>query len=362
MKKMNIQFEKASARHIDTIFGWLSEVYVQAFWDNTQAHKDDILNFIGGRTQPSSYADGKYVYWIASDNGYPFAMFMTIQATLEDHVNDIKLMYLSKTGHSYGIEYMIGDQGYFDKGYGAKTLSEFLVFFRREFDPKADTFLIDPASDNPRAKHVYMKAGFEHVADFIMSGEVSGAGKPHHLLIKKFALDVQLLPATKIIADQNIVIRLATSVDIEHMVAMSYQKRRDYEKAQPQFWKWAGVDAEVLQAKWFSELIARDEHVILVATDSNEKIMGFIIGRLMPAPAVYNPGGLTLMIDDYCIENEHLWGSVGIKLINEIKVIAKAKQAVQILVVCGAHDKVKSQFLKNRGLAVASEWHVGSIV
>jgi hypothetical protein len=31
-----------------------------------------------------------------------------------------------------------------------------------------------------------MKAGFEHVADFVMSGNVSGAGKPHHLLIRRF--------------------------------------------------------------------------------------------------------------------------------------------------------------------------------
>ena len=51
-------------------------------------------------------------------------MFMTIQETPESHINDVKLMHLSKTGHSYGIEYMIGDQAYFGKGYGAKTLIE----------------------------------------------------------------------------------------------------------------------------------------------------------------------------------------------------------------------------------------------
>lgn len=76
-------------------------------------------------------------------------MFMTIQETPESHINDVKLTHLSKTGHSYGIEYMIGDQAYFGKGYGAKTLSEFFVFFRREFDPKADTFLINPAIQEP---------------------------------------------------------------------------------------------------------------------------------------------------------------------------------------------------------------------
>lgn len=195
---------------------------------------------------------------------------------------------------------------------------------------------------------------------FKTADELKSVENPDPYAMNIFRFDTK--KSEKIIEDRNILVRLATSVDIEQMVAMSYQKRRDYEKAQPQFWKWAGVDAEALQAKWFAELITRDDHVILVATESHEKIMGFIIGRLMPAPAVYNPGGLTLMIDDYCIENERLWGSVGIKLINEIKIVAKAKKVVQILVVCGAHDKAKSQFLKNRGLVVASEWYVGSIV
>ena len=182
----NIHFEKASISHIDIIFAWLAEPFVQEFWDNTQGHKDDILNFVNGRKEPSNYCNGKYVYWIASCDGHPFAMLMTIQETAEDHIDDIKLNHLSKTGHTYGIDYMIGDENYFGKGYGAKTLSEFIDFFRRDFDPKADIFIIDPASDNPRAKHVYMKAGFEHISDFIMSGDCSGAGKPHHLLIRHF--------------------------------------------------------------------------------------------------------------------------------------------------------------------------------
>ena len=182
---MNIRFEKANLSHVDIIFAWLAEPFVQEFWDNTQGHKDDILKFINGRNEPSDYCDGKYVYWIASCDGHPFAMLMTIQETIEEDIEEIKLINLSKTGHSYGIDYMIGDKAYFGKGFGAKTLAEFVDFFIKEFDPKADTFLIDPASDNPRAKHVYIKAGFEHIADFVMLGDASGAGKPHHLLIKR---------------------------------------------------------------------------------------------------------------------------------------------------------------------------------
>lgn len=181
---VDIQFEKVKKEDIKVIFEWLKEPFVQEYWDNTQGHKNDILNFVNGRIEPSSYADGKYVYWIARCNGHPYAMLMTILETPEDHLEDIKLNYLSKTGHTYGIDYMIGDRNYFGKGYGSKTLIDFIDFFTKTFDPKTDTFLIDPASDNPRAKHVYMKAGFNHVCDFVMSGDVSGAGKLHHLLIK----------------------------------------------------------------------------------------------------------------------------------------------------------------------------------
>lgn len=181
-----ITFKKISSSDKEIIFSWLAEPHVQEFWDNTQGHRDDILNFISGRETPSSYCDGKYVYWIAFADGEPYAMLMTIQETEEDDIGELKLSHLSKTGYTYGLDYMIGNTRYLGQGYGARTLIEFLNFFRQNFDAKADTFLIDPAVDNPRAKHVYEKAGFKHVDDFIMGGEVSGSGKLHHLLIKIF--------------------------------------------------------------------------------------------------------------------------------------------------------------------------------
>jgi hypothetical protein len=82
----------------------------------------------------------------------------------------------------------------------------------------------------------------------------------------------------------------------------------------------------------------------------------------MPAPEVYNPGGLTLMIGDFCVADETEWHSIGSKLVQEIKTIAKFRGAAQVLVVCGAHDGPKCHFLKNIGLTVASEWYVGSII
>lgn len=521
---MKLLFEKISLRHIDIIFSWLAEPFVREFWDNTQAHKDDIMNFVEGRKTPSNYGSGKYVYWLTSFDNIPFAMFMTFQESYRDSIEQEKIACLSRTGNTYSLDYMIGNSNFLGKGYGAKTLIKFIDYFRKNIDPKADTFLIDPASDNPRAKHVYMKAGFEHIADFIRGGDDCSTGKPHHLLIKQFIPNIRLSPATiadyptvqnmarfyiydrtaymgwecpenglfecidfkhyfensdnkaflikildeiagfvlldkmhvfepvewnmgeffvlakfqgrgvastvarkifqeypgkwevavmpenlkavkfwrKIISEvsrgdyreafktgeelttpanpdpyamnvftfnthhkttkpkSDISIRFSQASDIPRLVEMSYQKRRSYEKAQPRFWKYAGAQAEISQAKWFEGLLTHDDHIMLTAV-RHEKIAGFIIGRLMPAPEVYNPGGLTLMIDDFCLESEELWSSVGRKLIEQLKEKAKDKGAAQILIVCGAHDKPKRQFLIDNNLSIASEWYVGKI-
>jgi hypothetical protein len=151
----------------------------------------------------------------------------------------------------------------------------------------------------------------------------------------------------------------ASESDIPAMVAMSYEKRRDYERAQPQFWKYA-EKAEEIQTNWFIELMGKDDYILLIAHMNNE-MYGFIIGRIMQAPEVYNPGGLTLMIDDFCVKAPALWYDVGTILIDEMKALAKPKGAAQILVVCGAHDKPKAEFLNELGLNVASEWYVSSI-
>ncbi len=149
---------------------------------------------------------------------------------------------------------------------------------------------------------------------------------------------------------------LATKNDIVSMVGLSYQKRKDYEQAQPQFWKYA-EGAEESQAEWFNELLEHKDYILLVAKE-NSKVIGFIIGRLVKAPEVYNPGGLTLMIDDFCCDD---WINVGKQLMSKIAEIAKEKNAVQFCVVAGNHDLEKCDFLEEFGLSPASRWYVGSI-
>jgi len=184
------------------------------------------------------------------------------------------------------------------------------------------------------------------------------------------------------------------------MVALSYIKRKNAEKAQGQFWRYAS-GAEEIQTKWFEELLGRDDHILLTSeeggkiysknfqnpdkitsgendepselgdrvqdpqlseagTEKAKSIKGFVIGRLIKAPEVYDPGGLTLMIDDFCV-TDNKWDEIASGLIAEIKILAKEKGASQILVVSGAWDITKKDFLTKIGLSVASEWFVGGI-
>jgi hypothetical protein len=151
-------------------------------------------------------------------------------------------------------------------------------------------------------------------------------------------------------------VRLAQSEDITSMVNLSYGKRRAYEKVQPQFWRYK-KGAESSQATWFHQLLNRKDHILLVA-ESEGKIAGFVIGQLITAPEVYDPG-LTLMIDDFCVATPGDWSSVGVALVSQLKSLGKGKGVVQFVMVSGAHDEPKRQFLKQAGLSVASEWYVG---
>jgi predicted acetyltransferase len=225
---------------------------------------------------------------------------------------------------------------------------------------------------------------------FKASDELTNPKNPNPYAMNEFTFDINNRINN---AKNDISIRLSQASDIQSMVEMSYQKRRLYEKAQPQFWKYTGEEGDNSQRIWFKELLEDKNYLMFTATSrckpksgkaaqenndsltaldlsdnekvkssGDEKVLGFIIGKLITAPEVYNPSGLTLMVDDFCVNCESLWRSVGAELIKSVRTSAKAKGASQILVVCGAHDYPKRNFLKEQNLSIASEWFVGGIL
>lgn len=94
--------------------------------------------------------------------------------------------YLSKNGKTIALDFMIGNESYLGKGFGAQTLENFTKFFKEKVDYAFDTFLIDPGEHNPRAKHVYEKAGFNPVGEYVTK-EGYFIGNKSYIMIKKLS-------------------------------------------------------------------------------------------------------------------------------------------------------------------------------
>lgn len=153
--------------------------------------------------------------------------------------------------------------------------------------------------------------------------------------------------------------RPATHEDIDEVAALAADRRRDYEAHQPRFWRQAD-DALVRHRTYLHGLVEASDQVFLVAGDARH-VSGFVIGRLTPAPSVYEPGGLTCLVDDFAVERPEAWASLGLLLLGDLLQAARVRGAVQVVVVAGRHDEPKRLALKAVGLVVASEWWTGPI-
>lgn len=154
-------------------------------------------------------------------------------------------------------------------------------------------------------------------------------------------------------------IQPAQESHIPAMVALSEQKRAEYAAYQPVFWRKA-ADSAAVQTPYFRRLLTQENVLALVALQ-DAAVVGFVIASLVPAPPVYDPGGLTCLIDDFCVAHPDLWQTVGRDLILAVTQQAATRGAVQAVVVCGHLDEPKRTLLRGMGMSIASEWYVTPI-
>jgi hypothetical protein len=157
----------------------------------------------------------------------------------------------------------------------------------------------------------------------------------------------------------NAVIRCARPDDIPAMVALSEQKRIQYQEYQPLFWRKA-ADSKEKQLPFFERLVASEQTIVLVHEQVG-LVDGFVIAALVDAPPVYDPGGKTCLIDDFAVADAAIWETAGAALLAEACREGKARGAVQSVVVCGHRDEPKRAMLAAAGLSIASEWYVGAL-
>ena len=147
--------------------------------------------------------------------------------------------------------------------------------------------------------------------------------------------------------------------DVSRMVELAEQKRMQYQSYQPTFWRKA-ADSRDVQLPFFEGLIAQGDVIALVHEKAGG-IDGFLIATLVTAPPVYDPGGLTCAIDDFCVAKGTDWQTVGAALLAEAAHRAKDRGAVQAVVVCGHLDQSKRAMLNSGSFTIASEWYVRDV-
>ncbi len=93
----------------------------------------------------------------------------------------------------------------------------------------------------------------------------------------------------------------------------------------------------------------------------NSPNLQIIVASIIDAPPVYDPGGKTFMVDDFCVSLPELWCNVGRDLLMNLQDKAVERGSVQTLVVCGDHDGPKKAFLEESGLGTTSRWYVNQM-
>ena len=149
-------------------------------------------------------------------------------------------------------------------------------------------------------------------------------------------------------------IRAAEAQDLDALLELSDVRRREYATYQPVFWRPA-PDAMARQRPYLEGLLG-DQDVVATVAVLDSVVVGFAIGRLLPAPPVYDPGGPTCLIDDFAIADPGSWSTVGLDLLRAVSDAARERGAVQMVVVTPTRDTAKRAALEAGGLGIASEW------
>jgi len=152
------------------------------------------------------------------------------------------------------------------------------------------------------------------------------------------------------------IIREATRADVPRMVELSAAKRSQYEGFEPVFWRKA-EKADEKQAAFFEAQLDK-KNITTFVFDRDGILDGFLVAAVIPAPPVYDPGGPTCVIDDFCVADPGLWPTTGGALLAETRGKVRPLGAVQVVVMCGEKDWAKRSFLDAEGYGTATQIRV----
>lgn len=148
-------FGRVQDNQRDLIHRWLQQEHISEW-----LHGEGLQNTLNSLDE-SFKGDSFFQHWIAYEKGEPFAYLLT--SYVEKDTDDPYTVYCEEEGKAITLDLFICDVDYMGKGLAVPMIQEFL---KSQFGDVSEVF-IDPEVSNTRATHVYQKAGFKILKEFI---------------------------------------------------------------------------------------------------------------------------------------------------------------------------------------------------
>lgn len=152
-------------------------------------------------------------------------------------------------------------------------------------------------------------------------------------------------------------IRRATDNDVDSLVRLVAEKRRQLEAFEPVTWR-VGKGANDMTAVFFRHQVGEQNAILLVA-EENRHILAFINAVFQDPPPIYDPGGKTVMIDDFVAVAGDQGDRAALALLDAAASEGRSRGAVQVIVVSAAMDERAAGWFRSKKMHVFSSWWTG---
>lgn len=181
MKKTRAQFSFRQVKQTDhqRIIDWLHLPHVNAFYygEGLQNSLNNLALSVKGQHHNGRYA---FYHWLALYDDMPIGFLMTSPVEGPHDPNDNYNKWYKPGDKMITLDVLIGEIDFVGKGLAAPMITSFITTHYSDMTK----ILIDPAQNNPKAVHVYEKAGFQKVDSFLPDFDPN---TPHWMMLKEQA-------------------------------------------------------------------------------------------------------------------------------------------------------------------------------
>lgn len=154
---LSLSFKPLAPSQKELIHQWLAQEHIKKW-----IHGKGLQNTLNGIEKFfKGQSDGQY--WIAYKQDIPFGFLITSEISKDPADKDELAKWCQENGKAITLDLFICDPQHLGKGLSVPMIHQFLT----SQIPVVSEVFIDPEKTNERAVHVYKKAGFKIIGEFI---------------------------------------------------------------------------------------------------------------------------------------------------------------------------------------------------